>query len=198
MMESQLLLDLVPAVALGIALAACAGLRAWLPLLLAGGLARAGLVQLGTAFQFLSSDRALVLFGVATLIELLADKVPALDHALDAVSTLLRPAVGSLLAASVLWPISDPLVAIALGVAVGAPSSLVPHAAKSAARVASSAFTAGLANPVLSLIEDVAVIALIALAVLLPVLAAALILGIAFLALRLLRGRRRPAVEARA
>src|SRR5688572_30866581 len=121
---------------------------------MAGGMARWGIIELGTSFQFIASDRALILFGVATVIEILADKVPAVDHALDSLSTVLRPAAGSLLAASVLWQVSDPLTALALGVAVGAPTSLVPHAAKSTLRVVSTSFTGGLANPVLSLLED--------------------------------------------
>jgi hypothetical protein len=83
----DVLAEYLPALGLAIALAACAGLRAWLPLLLAGGLARAGLLELGPQFQFLASNRALALFAAATLLELAADKVPALDHALDALST---------------------------------------------------------------------------------------------------------------
>ena len=104
-------LEIVPSLALGIGLAACAGLRAWLPLLLLGGLARWGVVDLGPSFEFVASTRALILFGVATVIEIAGDKIPAVDHTLDALSTVLRPAAGSLLAASVLWQISDPLTA---------------------------------------------------------------------------------------
>jgi len=176
--------DIVPSVALGIGLAACAGLRAWLPLLLAGLLARGGVIELGTSFRFISSNRALVLFAVATLVEMIGDKVPAVDHALDALSTVLRPAAGSLLAASVMWQISDPLTAVALGVAVGAPSALVPHAAKTILRAGSTALTGGLANPVLSLLEDLAAVVLFALSVVVPVLVAAALLLVAFLLLR--------------
>jgi uncharacterized protein DUF4126 len=190
-METLAWTELVPSVALGIGLAACAGLRAWLPLLLAGALARAGFIELGASFRFISSNRALVLFAVATLVEMAGDKVPAVDHALDALSTVLRPAVGALLAASVMWQISDPLTAIALGVAVGAPSALVPHAAKSLLRAGSTALTGGLANPVLSLLEDVAAVALFVLAVVVPVLVAAGLLLVAFLIVR--RFARRPA-----
>lgn len=162
--------ELLPTVALAIALAACAGLRAWLPLLLAGALARAGWLQLGPSFQFLAADRALVVFGLATVIEILADKVPTLDHALDALQTPLRPAVGALLAAAALGRLTDPLTAAILGTAVGAPTAAVPHAAKSLLRTASTTFTAGLANPVLSLIEDGLTLVLFLLAVLVPVL----------------------------
>ena len=188
--------DLALSLALGISLAACAGLRAWLPLLLAGGAARMGWMELGSSFQFLTSDRALILFGVATVVEMAADKVPALDHVLDVLSTVVRPAAGSLLAASVLWPVSDPLTALCLGVAVGAPAALLPHAGKSMLRAASTALTAGLANPVISLVEDAAVLVLFVVAVVLPLLALAAVLLAAYLIVR--RRRRRAATVATA
>jgi hypothetical protein len=176
--------------ALAIALAACAGLRAWLPLLLTGALARGGYLTLGPSFQFLASNQALLLFGAATLIEVAGDKIPAIDHTLDALSTLLRPAAGALLAASVFWQISDPLSALALGAAVGAPTALVPHAAKSAFRVLATGLTAGLANPVVSLLEDVLTLVAFALAVLVPI---AVALGMLLVVLLLARRRsRRP------
>jgi hypothetical protein len=178
------LAEIVPSLALGIGLAACAGLRAWLPLLLLGGLARWGLVSLGPSFQFISSDRALILFGAATLVEIAGDKIPAVDHALDALSTVLRPAAGALLASSVLWSVSDPLTALALGTAVGAPSALVPHAAKSTLRLASTTFTGGLANPVLSFLEDAAALVLFVVTIVLPLVAAALVLVTAFFVTR--------------
>lgn len=181
-------LEIVPSLALGIGLAACAGLRAWLPLLLLGGLARWGVVDLSPSFEFVQSTRALILFGVATVVEIAGDKIPAVDHTLDVLSTVLRPAAGSLLAASVLWQVSDPLTAAALGIAVGAPSALVPHAAKSTLRIASTAFTGGLANPVLSFLEDAAAFVFFVLTVVLPVLAAGLVVLTGFLvARRLLR-----------
>jgi uncharacterized protein DUF4126 len=175
---------IVPSLAMGIGLAACAGIRAWLPLLMAGGLARWGIIELGPSFQFIAGDRALILFGVATVIEILGDKVPAVDHALDSLSTVLRPAAGSLLAASVLWQVSDPLTALALGVAVGAPTSLVPHAAKSLLRAASTTFTGGLANPFISILEDLMAVALFVLTVLVPVLVAMVLLSIGLLVAR--------------
>src|SRR5574341_928507 len=129
-MEPEGLAELLPALAMAIALAAAAGLRAWLPLLAVGALARLGALELGQSFQFLSSDRALVLFGVATAIEVLGDKIPAVDHTLDLIGTPLRPLAGAVLAASVLGTVTDPLTSTVIGIAVGAPSALVPHVAK--------------------------------------------------------------------
>ena len=182
----------VPSLAMGIGLAACAGIRAWLPLLLAGGLARWGVLELGPSFQFISSDRALILFGIATVVEILGDKIPAVDHTLDSISTVLRPVAGSVLAASVLWQVSDPLTALTLGVAVGAPTSLVPHAAKSVLRAASTTLTGGLANPLISVLEDVLAFGLFLLTVLVPVLVAVSLVVIAALVVRRL-ARRPPA-----
>jgi uncharacterized protein DUF4126 len=188
-MDWATLATIVPSLAMGIGLAACAGIRAWLPLLMAGGLARWGIIELGPSFQFISSDRALILFGAATVIEILADKIPAVDHALDTLSTVLRPAAASLLAASVLWQVSDPLTALALGVAVGAPTSLVPHAAKSLLRVASTSLTGGLANPFISILEDLMTVALFVLTVLIPVVVACVLVVVALLVVRRLARR---------
>jgi len=165
--------DLLQSIALGISLAACAGLRAWLPLFAVGISVRLGVVPLGDSFRFLGSNTALAIFAIATVIELLADKVPVVDHALDALSTFLKPVAGMVLAASVMWTVDDPIVALALGVMVGAPASLVPHTAKATLRGVLSPITAGLAAPVLSILEDVIAFGLVALAILAPFVVAA-------------------------
>lgn len=183
-MDALSLTEALPVVALAVALAACAGLRAWLPLLLAGALSRAGYLQLGDSFRFLGSNKALVLFGIATVVELLGDKIPAVDHTLDVIGTPLRPAAGALLAASVLGHVSDPLTAVVLGTALGAPAAVVPHAAKSALRAASTTLTGGLANPVLSLVEDGATLLLFVLAVLVPLVVIAMLGLMTYLVVR--------------
>ena len=188
-MDVATLSEFLPALALAIALAASAGLRAWLPLLLAGGLARAGVLDLGDSFSFLASNKALVLFGVATVIELVGDKVPTIDHALDIIGTPVRPAAGALLAASVLGTVSDPLTALVLGTAVGAPSALIPHAAKTALRTVSTTLTGGLANPVLSFLEDAISLITFILAILVPVLVVALLGITLYFMVRLFRRR---------
>lgn len=191
-MDGVFWIDMVPSLAMAIGLAACAGIRAWLPLFLVGGLAKLGVLTLGSSFMFLADTRALVLFGAATLIEIAGDKIPAVDHALDAISTVLRPAAGALLAASVMWQIQDPLTASVLGIAVGAPSALLPHAGKSMLRATSTALTGGLANPVVSVLEDLIALGLFLVTVVLPLVAAGLLLLVAFLVLRRLSRRATP------
>ena len=197
LLEADLLTDLsaddlltfIPCLALAVALAATAGLRAWLPLLATAVLARVGVLQLGESFAFLASTPAIVLFALATLLEVGADKVPALDHGLDVVSTVVRPLAATLIAGSVMFQIHDPLWALALGLIVGAPAALVPHAAKSTLRVASSTTTAGVANPVISLVEDVVALAGVVLAVVVPVVAAVIVVGASIVTFRWWRRR---------
>lgn len=181
----------VSTIALAVALSACAGLRAWLPLFAAGLLARLGVAEVGEGFQWLASTPAIVLFGVATLVEIVADKVPALDHALDTVSTVIRPAAGTLVAAAVLVQIQDPMIASVIGLAVGAPIALAPHVAKSGARALSTTTTAGFANPVISAIEDGIAIAIAVLAFVVPIVIAIALLVAAIWIARAIRERRR-------
>jgi hypothetical protein len=89
-----------------------------------------------------------LLFGVASVVEILAaTRCPRSTISWTRFSTVLRPAAGSLLAASVLWPVEGSAGGAGAGVAVGAPTALAPHALKSMARAASTTFTAGFANP---------------------------------------------------
>lgn len=173
--DATLALSWIPTIALAISLAASAGLRAFLPLLIAGILARVGVLELGESYAFVGSWPALICFGVATILEIAGDKIPAVDHALDVGGTFVRPVAGSLLAASVMWQIDEPLWALVLGVIVGAPSALAPHAAKAATRGLSTSLTAGIANPVLSVIEDVSAAAIAILAIVVPTLTAILL-----------------------
>jgi hypothetical protein len=79
---------------------------------------------------------------------------------------------------------------VVLGTAVGAPSALVPHAAKSALRAASTAATGGLANPLLSFVEDAISVVLFVLAVLVPLVVVALLGLTLYFASRWLRRRK--------
>ena len=182
--DATLALSWIPTIALAVSLAASAGLRAFLPLLIAGILARVGVLELGESYDFVGSTPALICFGVATILEIAGDKIPAVDHALDVGGTFVRPVAGSLLAASVMWQIDEPLWALVLGVIVGAPSALAPHAAKAATRGVSTTFTAGIANPVLSVIEDVSSAAIAILAIVVPTLTALFLLVLVFLGWR--------------
>jgi hypothetical protein len=186
----------------GISLAACCGLRAFLPPFVLGLGVRMGLAELVLGrpvvlhdeFEWLASTPALVVFGVAVVAELLADKIPVVDHLLDLVQTLVRPLAGALVVAASLTGL-EPLPAAVIGLVVGGSLAGGVHAAKSNLRLFSTAGTAGAATPAISLAEDVAATAGSLLAVKAAVVAATLLLlagaAAGLLALRLSRGRAR-------
>jgi hypothetical protein len=66
----------------------------------------------------------------------------------------------------------------------------VPHALKTVLRTASTTLTGGLANPVLSLVEDGLSVLTFVLALLVPILVVALLAAAVYVAIRLLRRRR--------
>ena len=165
------LLGLALQVALGLGLAASAGLRAFLPLLVAGVAGRLGALELSDSFAWLASTPALVVFGVAVVAEVLADKVPLVDHALDVLHTLIKPVAGTVLAASVLTDL-PPLEATVLSLVTGGTVSEAVHLTKAKLRLLSTVATAGLGNPVLSVIEDLAAVATSVAAVLVPLVIA--------------------------
>lgn len=177
--------------AMGFALAACVGLRTFLPLLAAGLLARTGHLELGHSFEWMASTPALVVFGSALAFEVFADKIPGLDHALHSVEAFVKPVAATILAAS-LFTNLDPVTATALGLIGGGSIAGLVQLARGTTRVASSALTFGLANPVLSVADDGLALGGVVLAFLLPFLAALLVIVAAVVVVRLLRRRRGP------
>ena len=177
---------------LGLGLAAAAGLRAFLPLLLLALAAKFQLfgVDLNDKAAWLGSDLAILALGIATAVELAADKVPILDHALSALGTITRP-VAAIIAAGSVFAGVDPVIAAVAGLIIGAPTALAFHAAQSGTRVASTATTGGLANPLVSLVEDVLAFATILLALAAPLLVPLALLALAWLIWRLVKAVRR-------
>lgn len=166
MTTSSMILGLL----LGLGLSASTGLNTFLPLLLLSAAARFNIagIELGDRFEWLSSDSAIVVLIVACIAELIADKFPSVDHFLDTIGTFVRPAAGTVAMASVLTDL-DPTLAAVVGIMLGAPTSLGFHTLKAGARLTSTATTFGCANPVLSLLEDLASLALSLLAIFAPI-----------------------------
>jgi len=178
------------AVAAGVAIAAACGLRAFLPLFVLGVAAHLGWITLDPRAAWLAGSHALIALGVATVLEVAADKIPVVDHALDSVATLIRPAAAWLGANALFhrWPepwgpvVSFALAALALGV----------HAVKAKIRLGGTAVTLGTGNPVVSAVEDVGAFTMAIVGLLAPLVAVlAAIVLLVFLMRR--RAARRPA-----
>ena len=174
-------------------LSGAAGLNAWIPLLAAGLLDRAGQLQLPEPYDALATTPGLIVLGVLFALDFVGDKIPALDSLLHAAGSIVHPASGAIVfAAPTETPTDVPsIVLFALGATVA--GSL--HATRAAIRPASTTLTAGAGNPVLSFAEDVASATLSVLAVLAPLVGLLLLIAVAVVAVlwwrRIARARRR-------
>jgi hypothetical protein len=157
-------------------LSGAAGLNPWLPLFASALLHRLDVVELGAPFDDLSRTGWLVALGVLMALDFVGDKIPAVDHALHAVGTVVAPASGAVLFAGQTGIETD-LPAL-LAILLGAVTAGSIHLGRAGARPASTAATGGLGNPVLSLAEDIASGLLTAIAFVLPVLAVVLLAGL--------------------
>lgn len=163
----------------GSSLAAAAGLNAWIPLLVLGLLARfTDLVTLPAGWSWLSGDIALWVIGALLVVEIVADKVPALDSVNDVLQTAIRPAAGGIVfgagAGAESLKLDDPSSFAQLDwapIITGVVIALGVHGVKALARPAANVATAGIAAPVLSTAEDATSVVVSVLALLVPLLA---------------------------
>lgn len=157
-------------------LSASAGLNAYIPLLVVGMIAHyfPNALNLNQPWDLIANPWILILLGVLVIIEMLADKVPAVNHINDLIQTFVRPAAGAVVFAASAKVITDihPLIALACGLLVAGGV----HVAKSAVvRPIVTATTAGAGNLPVSIAEDVISTVVSILAIVLPIIMAALL-----------------------
>jgi hypothetical protein len=135
-----------------VGIAAACGLRAFLPLLCLGVAGRFAHLPLESHVQWLTSDVSLIALGAATVFELVGDKIPVVDNALDVIGVGIRPAAAWLGAYALLvhWP--EPWGAIVALILGG--GALALHVLRAKLRLGSTFLTAGVANPFISLSGD--------------------------------------------
>jgi len=188
-------MDYVLYILLGIGLAAACGFRVFVPLLVISIAALAGHLNLAPDFAWLGSWPALIVFGVATVLEIVAYCIPWLDHVLDVAATPAAVVAGIVVTASVVTEMSPTLrwpLAIIAGGGVAAAVQLVTVALRRTATYAS----AGLAHPVAATVETGGSAAMSVLSLLLPVAAGLLAILLILIGVRRLLRRRRNAVNA--
>lgn len=157
-------------VALG--LASLAGVNLYLTVFVTGLSIHYQWITLGPAYQsleVLGHPMVIIIAGFLYLLEFLADKIPWVDSAWDAVHTVIRPIGGALLAIQVLGHPSPAFTIIVALLAGG--TSLITHTAKSTTRLATNASPEPFSNIALSVGEDIAVVGGLALIHYNPILA---------------------------
>ncbi len=151
-------------------LSASAGLNAYIPLLVVGVIAHyTDWIKLNPPYDILANAWVLIVVGLLLIVEMLADKIPAVNHINDIIQTIIRPAAGAVVFAAGANAITNvhPVIAIICGLLVAGSV----HVVKSAAiRPAVTAATGGAGNTPVSIAEDLVATTVSVLSIVLPVL----------------------------
>lgn len=186
-------MDFVIAICVGVGLSAACGLRVFLPMLLLSAAAKLGVLDLADGFSWVASWPALVAFGVASVLEVGAGHILWVDHAVDVLAAPCAIAVGTLAMATQL-DAAQPLIGwagtLAAGGAIGGTIAGGVKLLGATTRVASTASTGGLANPIIAGVETLGATVLSILSIVLPIVAGVLLIAIVATAIVLLRRRR--------
>lgn len=188
----------------GFGLATAAGLNAYIPLLALGLLSRfTELVSLPHGWAWLENGWVMTIVAMLLVVEVVADKIPALDTVNDAIQTFVRPTAGGIVfgsgTAAQTAAVTDPGAFADSGqwvpVAIGVVTALAVSLTKSAVRPAANVASGGVAAPVLSTVEDLTSVGLVFVAVLLPALVLVALVVLIWAMFRLWRWRRRRAAS---
>jgi len=173
-------MELLTGIFTAFGLSASAGLNAYIPLLVVGVIGHyfPDLMKLNQPWDTLANPWIVLLLCVLVIIEMLADKVPAVNHINDLIQTFIRPAAGAIVFAASANVVSNihPVLALAAGLLI----SGTVHLTKSGVvRPVVTATTGGTGNVPVSIAEDVTSTVLSIVAVVIPILIGTLLVVIA-------------------
>jgi hypothetical protein len=132
-----------------------AGVNLYLTVFVLGLVARFGNV-LSPQFDPFAAWPVIIVAGVLTVVEVVADKIPAVDHAWDAIHTFIRIPAAMVVAGIIAS--GNEAYWVIIAVLIGGAVSFTSHSAKTALRITSTKTTAAHANAAISLGEDVFVL----------------------------------------
>jgi hypothetical protein len=178
------------AILTGIGLAAPAGLNAYIPLLALALADRAtSRVTLHAPYDVLSSNLGIAILIVLLTIEITVDKIPGVDHINDLMQSVVRPAAGAIAAVAATGGVVmiNPAIMVLVGVVLAGSVNAV----KVTTRPAVTLGTAGILNPVVSVVEDAVAVMASLVAIFLPFLVIPFLALFAVSSILLLRRVRR-------
>ncbi|HEU4475095.1 MAG TPA: DUF4126 domain-containing protein [Methyloceanibacter sp.] len=186
-------LDLGLSIALGIGLAAATGLRLFLPMLVVSAAAYGGYLPLSDSFAWLGTLPALVLLGVAGVVEILAYYIPGLDNLLDTLATPAAFVAGTVISAAVITDL-PPMLKWAAAIIAGGGIAGLTQSLTTVVRANSTVMTGTIGNPAVATAELGGSLIVSLLALMAPVITAVLIVIALWLAIRWVRqvSRRQP------
>jgi hypothetical protein len=177
-------------IGVGLALAAAAGFRVFVPLLALSLAARAGWVELSPSFAWLATTPASLALATAMVLEIAAYYVPVFDNALDALGAPVAVLAGIVASASLLTDL-PPWVQYAVAVIGAGGTAGLVHGATSMLRLKSTAATAGFGNPIIATVELIGSLLIAIIALLAPLIALVIAAMIVVFVTRRFNARRR-------
>ena len=179
-MTSETLLSIF----LGIGLAASVGFRLFIPLFALSLAAHLNLLELNESWEWISSLTVLVTLGIATIVEVLAYYIPLVDNLLDTVTVPLAAIAGTAVMLSTIVDLS-PFMTWALSIIAGGGAAVAIAGTSSVVRLTSTGTTAGLGNPIISILETVTSILITVISLFIPILAIILVVIVLFIIFRI-------------
>lgn len=170
--------EMILSIFLGVGLASSSGFRVFVPLFALSCASFFGVIPLNDSWMWVGSMPALVILGVASLVESVSYLVPVVDNLLDSIAVPLAGVAGTLVMASTLTDFS-PAMSWALAIVAGGGVASTIKGTTATTRLASTTTTGGLVNPAISVAETGTAIGLSVLSIFAPIVAmVTLVIGI--------------------
>ncbi len=182
-------MEMLFAICVGVGLSAACGFRVFMPMLVLSVAARFGAVHLNPSFEWLGTWTALAAFASAAVLEAGSYYVPWVAHAVSVAATPAAVLAGTLATAAQIEGI-HPLAQWSSSLLVGGGIAGGVQVLNIGTRAASTITTAGVANPLLSLGQGIAALALAVTAVVAPFLILVLIGAVVAVVVRRRRAKR--------
>lgn len=179
-------IETIISICLGIGLAASVGFRVFLPLFALSLASYFNVWDLNESWQWIGGLTALITLGVATLVEIFAYYIPYVDNALDTISVPLAAFAGTVVMLSTVVDLS-PVITWALAIIAGAGTASAISTSSSGTRLASTASTGGLANPIFSTLETGTAVTMSIVSIFFPILAIVLVVIMLFIIFKLFK-----------
>ena len=182
-------IEVLLSLAIGVGLAAAVGFRVFVPFTVISLASLSGYLELAPGFDWIGSYPALLVFAVATVLEIAAYYIPWVDNLLDSIATPAAIVAGAVITASVVGDVS-PLLRWSLAAIAGGGVAAAVQSGTVLLRGTSSTVTGGLGNFAVSSSELLGSVLTSLLAVFLPVVAVTGIAVLFVVAARKMRRRR--------
>jgi Domain of unknown function (DUF4126) len=182
--------DILLPVSLGVGLAAAAGFRVFLPLLVMGLAVKAGYLPITESFNWIATTPALLMLAVAAVAEIIAYYIPVFDNLLDGLATPTAIGAGVAMTYAVMGDM-PPMLKWTLAIIAGGGAAAATQGATTVLRGASTMTTGGLGNHAVATGEIFGAVMMSLLAIVFPYVALVAALVFVYIAWRMVMKLRR-------